>query len=365
MNEGAAGARAAATSPGPSAPQLFDGLDAGFRAARERFPQICITWHLRLGGLPVCVETVGERVAQHVGSALAHLASTDDASVAPALTVQLWDVDETGIEAPARLERHPDGEEELIRAPDDSLIVEKRGQSLVALRRDPARIVGCMAYGGHPPLLHEIGKPLQQLFAVWMGDRDIPLMHVAMVAREGRGVLIGGAGGAGKSTTSLACLLGGFDFLGDDRVGLQLADGRYMGHSIFSSTMLFASQFERFPRLAADAVGPSHPRDRKPVVFLARSHGERLARSAVVSAVALPRLADSEATRFRRATGGQALLAIAPSSLILPLGPGARGMRRMADVVRTVPCYWLDLGRDLAAIPDAIQSLLQDAERCA
>jgi len=45
----------------------------------------------------------------------------------------------------------------------------------------------------------------------------VPL-HAACVGRDGRGVLLMGASGAGKSTVALQCLLQGFDFLSEDSV---------------------------------------------------------------------------------------------------------------------------------------------------
>jgi hypothetical protein len=45
----------------------------------------------------------------------------------------------------------------------------------------------------------------------------VPL-HAACVGRSGRGVLLAGASGAGKSTVALCCLLQGLDFLAEDSV---------------------------------------------------------------------------------------------------------------------------------------------------
>jgi len=48
-------------------------------------------------------------------------------------------------------------------------------------------------------------------------QRLVPL-HAACVGRDGRGLLLMGASGAGKSTACLHCLLGGLDFLAEDSV---------------------------------------------------------------------------------------------------------------------------------------------------
>jgi len=45
-------------------------------------------------------------------------------------------------------------------------------------------------------------------------------LHAAGLARQGKGVLVPGASGSGKSTTSVALVRAGFDFLSDDTVFL-------------------------------------------------------------------------------------------------------------------------------------------------
>lgn len=51
-------------------------------------------------------------------------------------------------------------------------------------------------------------------------QRLVPL-HAACVGRSGRGVLLMGASGAGKSTVTLLCVLRGLDFLAEDSVLVQ------------------------------------------------------------------------------------------------------------------------------------------------
>ncbi len=58
-------------------------------------------------------------------------------------------------------------------------------------------------------------------FAVFMlAARVLKLvpLHAACVGRQGRGILLLGSSGAGKSTTALQCSLAGFDFLSEDSV---------------------------------------------------------------------------------------------------------------------------------------------------
>jgi hypothetical protein len=74
--------------------------------------------------------------------------------------------------------------------------------------------------------------------------------------------------------------------------------------------------------------------------------------------VLVPRRGDGEATVARRAPAGAALAALAPATILqLPAADGAT-LRRLADLVRAVPCHYLDLGSDLTTVAPAITSLL-------
>ncbi len=69
----------------------------------------------------------------------------------------------------------------------------------------------------------------------------------------------------------------------------------------------------------------------------------------------LPRVTAAAQASVRRATKGEALLALAPSSIVLfAPSPGAEGMRHLARLVASVPTYWLDLGANLDSIPRAL-----------
>jgi energy-coupling factor transporter ATP-binding protein EcfA2 len=56
------------------------------------------------------------------------------------------------------------------------------------------------------------------VFTLAARSQKLASLHAACVGRNGRGILLMGASGAGKSTVTLQCLLQGFDFLSEDSV---------------------------------------------------------------------------------------------------------------------------------------------------
>jgi hypothetical protein len=229
------------------------------------------------------------------------------------------------------------------------------------LDRAAGHIVGWRTSGQDLPL-DEQSKPLPVLLGIWYFDRDIHVIHAGLVARHGQAVLVGGPKGAGKSTTTMACLRLGYDVLGDDQVGLQqLADGSFVGHSLYSGARLQSGHARNFPHL-----GPMAGRDRqdwgeKLLIPLSELMPGRLARAASVRAIALPRIITSSAqSRIRRASTGEALRRLAPSSLFTAFGAGRSGLERLGRLVQRVPSYWLEIGSDIDDIPLAVDALLDD-----
>lgn len=336
------------------------GLEEAFDKAREQCPDRCVEVYFRFAGMPVRFRAIGRELAGHVSRALSHLEAEAPGDGRFELDIALWDARDTGVPPPCGpLAEVPDENEEVARSPDDALIVQSRSQSVIALDRRRRRIVGCAAYGDRGPLLHELGKPLQQLLGVWYLDHDVPLIHAGLVARDGKGVLVGGTGGAGKSTTTVACLLGGFDYLGDDRVGLCGVGGCFVGHSVFNSAMFFEEHLARFSALWPHVVAPRHACDRKPVVFLSEAFAERVAASAAIAAVVVPRfVAGRRGSRVHPASAAATLLSIAPSSVVFPLGPGRAGLSGVANLLRTVPSFSLETGEDITMIPACLDRIL-------
>jgi len=209
---------------------------------------------------------------------------------------------------------------------------------------------------------YEYGRPLHTQLLLWHMDQDMQAVHAGLVARENDGVLFGGAGGSGKTTTALTCLQRGFTFLADDYVGLQArADGTFVGHSLYSSSHFEPKHLQRFPVLLPHAMPGQLSIEDKSLVMLSEVYPGRFAYSARIRAVALPQVHDIPVSRLRPAKRGEALLRLAPSSiLMLPhAGVSGGGFENMASLIESVPVFWLELGHDLQSIPDRVDELLE------
>ena len=98
------------------------------------------------------------------------------------------------------------------------------------------------------------------------------------------------------------------------------------------------------------------------LILLSQVYPERLRRDTEITAVALPRVVQADKSRIRPASKAETLLALAPSSLIMPqLSAGMQGFQKLVTLVEHVPCYWLELGRELSEIPHRVDELIESA----
>jgi hypothetical protein len=212
--------------------------------------------------------------------------------------------------------------------------------------------------------IYERAKPLARLLLEWHNDQDVQVIHTGLVARDGKGVLFAGRSGSGKTTSSLACISAGFDYLGEDYVALERQQcGPFVGHSLYNSVFLDTIHLTRFSELLPCAIKGRLPHEEKSVIILSQVFPERLKRTVPIQMLALLRVADTPRPRFRPASKGEALLALGPSSLLqIPnRGLGVRGFNRLAQLVEQVPCYWLEVTGDLRSIANGVDELLARA----
>jgi len=349
---------------------ILDG-EAAFSRMRTAFGQAVATNPDRLlesyytfAGQIVRIRIVGRELAEQIGRPFSHLRMNGSVSPAPQLTIDLWDVNETNIRlhvGPAR----PDlgWADATAVSPDGRFLGQRLPNTFTCLDRKAEHIIGSIAWSDDV-FIYERGKPLTRPLVMWHNDRNVHVIHAGLVSRNEQGVLFAGRSGSGKSTSTLACLCAGFNYLSEDFVGLQrLKDGSFVGHSLYNSVFLETDDLARFPDLIPHAIKGRFPYEGKSLILLSQVFPKRLERSVPIKALALPRIVDSPRSRIRPASKGEALLAVGPSSLFMALSPEDCGFERLVQLVEHVPSYWLELGRDRSEIPRRVEELLAGATR--
>ena len=312
---------------------------------------------VRVGGRSVTLRFAGEALVPSVLRALAHLVEpqTDRAE----LTVHLWDTASTGapmIPPPWPLdELGPTGA--IPGAFAEGLHGFFRMDTGMLTLLDPAAGLGLMwirdARDVDPG---DRAGPLRQLLAAWFSEPGWCMTHAGAVGSEGRGVLLGGRGGSGKSTTTLLCLQAGLDFAGDDYVLVDAgAAPTPQAHSLYATAKLTDPAAVRLPALER-AFEAGRPGD-KAMAFLVEHVPERLCRRLDLTALALPVVTGRRDTRVVPITAAEALRGLAPSTVFQHGGGGKRTLEVLARLTRRLPCHRLELGSDVERIPAHIVAL--------
>lgn len=344
-------------------------MRSAFEAARSASPASTIDRIYRLAGLRVRLSVAGKALAERIGRTLAHLEEIGASGGSADLRIEIWDGEETRIPSPVPYLRDafyrswPFGRHVLASSRDEKRLGFQTQEATTILDLEADRIVG-YATSHHRLTLFELGKPLQPLLFAWLSARDIVPVHAGLVSRGADGILLGGAGGSGKTTTSLLCARAGFAYLGDDYIGVPAADGAgHLGYSLYNSTWLDPDHLRRFPWLETQVVRGTEHED-KWLVVLAGVDGLRLAPEARLRALALPTVLATPETRWRPASRAEAVLRLAPSSILqLPFIEPTPALERMTELVQTIPAYHLELGSDLDRIADRVAEILDDAGR--
>jgi hypothetical protein len=183
-------------------------------------------------------------------------------------------------------------------------------------------------------------------------------VHAGAVGDDRGGVLLAGASGSGKTTVALAALTHGLGYVADDYVLLNTTSQPH-AIALYRTAKLDDGHLTRFASLA-DAVRlpPAFAATEKAVLDVGAASPSSLRASLPVRAVIVPRIRGGRAS-LRRIGPAEALLALAPSTMLqLPFDDRA-AFGSLAALVRRVPCFGLDVGDDPSELAAAVQQALE------
>jgi len=340
----------------PSALEFAGGVYEAFQQA-ERSVGETIDRHYAIGGDVVRMRFAGRALIPMLSPAFEHLELGNP--VEPALTIHIWDTASTGVGMPFLDIWNDCTDRGVVRGFEDSgLSVTRLQMASVCSLLDASRgraIYWAQGAGEIPSW--ERGAPLRAVLHGWWRERDGLLLHAGAVGEDGSGALLVGKGGSGKSTTALACLRAGMEYLSDDYCLLTRSTGVRV-HSLYCSAKLHSKDMRRFPNLVPLISNANELGTDKAIYFLRRGGDCRIESSVDLRAVLMPRVTGLEETRLRPASAIEAIRALAPSAIFQLPDAGPTEFARIAEVVKQTPCYHLECGTDVRLIPDAVKEAI-------
>jgi hypothetical protein len=343
-----------ATASGPAVEQL----EAAFCEATSRAS--VDERSFRIGGHHVLLRFAGPGLVPSIALAFAHLTAAPAGD--PELVVDIWD----SVAPPPRPQADPEspvGAFYFFEDPPARGVFQPgmEALSVVDLGADRA-----WYWVADPSVLPywERAAPIRQILHWWMATRGHQQVHGGGVGTPDGGVLLVGKGGSGKSTCSLVSLMSELRYAGDDYTMVSLEPRPWL-HSLFSSGKVHPANLWRVPHLEPAVSNAEHLATEKAVVFVDQHFPDRPIDGFPLRAIVLPTIMGGPHTRVLLTSRAAALTALAPSTVFQLHTAGSEALQYMADLVRRVPAYVLELGTDVSEIPGVILALLDQLRRAA
>jgi len=294
----------------------------------------------------------GPALIKAVTSALNHHAVLEQES-SPDFTIYIWDCDSTNTSTP---------DFKLNRA---TKFNDPQGNWRVAAERLPRYLTAANRKHGflwansivdYP--IDRYATPLRTTLLWWFAGYGFHGLHAAAVGWKGKGALLIGNKGTGKSTSSLLCLQEGFDYLGDDIVLFNFQKKTFV-HSLYNTTKINAADKISLTTTAVAKEGGDRQRE---VHSLYPSYQKNLNLSLLIHALIVLNISEKDKTEFQTISSGSAFTILAPSThktLSIAIGTQAVSLSAIAQLARLVPSYLMNLGKNADTTIAAIRSILE------
>ncbi len=341
---------------------------------------------LEIAGLRLRLRCAGEPMRTALLPPFEHLATAVPG--VPELTISLFDTASTGIDAPPPVWPVPEvapGTNPVARLRSEraSVLAAAGSGALTAVEPAAGRAIFHLPDAGRIPP-SERAAPLRDALQLLMAARGLWLTHAGAVGRGGRGVLLVGRGGAGKSTLALACALAGMEVAADDYVLLEPGQAP-VAHAMQSTAKLTEDSAARLG-LGGEAIAagfePTLEGPAKALVDIRTIAPGAMVRQLEISAVIAPVLPPLTSPfvshtetkgevspsdgriepSLRTISAAQGLRAVAPSTIVQSGFQGASSLAALADLVRRVSSYELELSPDPAANAAEVGRLVDELD---
>jgi len=316
-----------------------------------------------VAGFTVKLSFAGPALIENIIPAIQHLSA--QYNPAPGLKVYLWDSSSTGVEMPSlpwKIHDHLISGEFWSFNNDLLMIIYRPAlKTIIILNKITGEAIYWVKDASRVPF-HDKASPLRMIFQRWLQGLGKQVTHAGAVGLPGKGVLLAGKGGSGKSVAAFACLNSELFYAGDDYCVINDEPIPFV-HCLYNTGKLNSSDLDKFPLLKPAVSGSGNNPDGKSLFFFNSILHDRISPGFPVVAILIPRITGKSETRLTRTSPATGFLALAPTT-VFQLNSAEKRLahEKLDKFVRKVPNYFLESGTDMKKIPEVIYKLLTRTE---
>lgn len=200
-------------------------------------------------------------------------------------------------------------------------------------------------------------SPLQVILHAWLRSHGAQLTHTAAIANNQGAILLTGKGGSGKSTTTLACLTEGFDYIGEDYCILMPKPTPHV-YSIYQSAKWEQNTRKMFPTYEQYIMNTQTANSEKALVFYQDIFPTQIKTTAPIRAIVSLKIGQQKKPVIEKQNIQHALKDLMMSTLMQLPWHHVKTMTLLQDITLNVPCYQLTLGQQLKENTHVIRKIL-------
>jgi hypothetical protein len=311
-----------------------------------------------IGGFTIRLSFANPTLVSYIAPALAHIAMPPVSD--PLLTIFLFDSNSTNSEIPT-LPWHEDQyarRGEILEFTTERIHISYQWgtQALSLLDKKESIAIYWISDSKQIPYW-DTGAPLLSILQLFFGGKGLQMVHGGAVGMPEGGVLLVGKGGSGKSTSALSCINSELFYAGDDYL-LVAHNPPPTAHSVYCTGKVNSCDAEKFQFLNLAVSNRDRLDKEKALYFLNDRFPTKIIKNFPIRAILIPRITSKSRAYLEPASTRDALTAMVPSTIIQMPFAGKKACEIMTRIAMDVPCYYFNVGSDLAQIPKAILSLM-------
>ena len=185
-------------------------------------------------------------------------------------------------------------------------------------------------------------------------------IHCSAVEKNGKGVIMPGFSGAGKTTACIALIRRGFGFLGDDRPFLRYGKNGGLELLSFPEYIDVTDETIRlFPELKENDLLVENRHLRKKSFNAEDCYPGSTQTSCTPKVVLYPEISKGKESYLEKLSKSDALKSLMPHSLLVfDKDVAKRHFDILFDLVKSIDCYKLKFGADIHKLPALVESIL-------